>query len=47
MPDTTEEAWRFTDLKGFDPAAFDADPKTGHIETESMLPSSTWPASPR
>src|SRR5207248_4386436 len=25
LPDTTEEAWRFTDLKGFDPAAY------GHV----------------
>ena len=24
LPTTTEEAWRFTDLKGFDPGAFDA-----------------------
>src|SRR5581483_10413132 len=23
LPDTTEEHWRFTDLAGFDPAAFD------------------------
>src|SRR5579862_4020634 len=23
IPDTTEEHWRFTDLAGFDPAAFD------------------------
>ena len=22
LPDTTEESWRFTDLKGFDPDAF-------------------------
>src|SRR5437762_2864048 len=22
LPDTTEEHWRFTDLKGFDPASF-------------------------
>ena len=22
IPDTTEEHWRFTDLRGFDPAAF-------------------------
>jgi Fe-S cluster assembly protein SufD len=38
VPDTTEEAWRFTDLKGFDPDSFDADPKKGTFETESMLP---------
>ena len=38
LPDTTEEAWRFTDLKGFDPDSFDADPKKGTFETESMLP---------
>ena len=24
MPDTTEESWRFTDLKGFDPDSFSA-----------------------
>ena len=23
VPDTTEEHWRFTDLRGFDPEAFD------------------------
>jgi hypothetical protein len=30
LPDTTEEHWRFTDLKGFDPDSFalGADPKT-------------------
>ena len=22
LPDTTEEAWRFTDLRGFDPEAY-------------------------
>jgi Fe-S cluster assembly protein SufD len=37
LPDTTEEHWRFTDLKGFDPDAFQqvqgSDPKTGPAET--------------
>jgi Fe-S cluster assembly protein SufD len=37
LPDTTEEHWRFTDLKGFDPDAFQqvqgSDPKTGPAQT--------------
>jgi Fe-S cluster assembly protein SufD len=37
LPDTTEEHWRFTDLKDFDPDAFGqvsgSDPKTGPAET--------------
>jgi hypothetical protein len=28
LPDTTQEAWRFTDLKGFDPDAFG---QNGHV----------------
>jgi Fe-S cluster assembly protein SufD len=39
LPDTTEEHWRFTDLKGFDPASFEqvpgSDPKPR--PEESML----------
>ena len=31
MPDTTEEAWRFTDLRGFDPDAFAAEPDRGDV----------------
>jgi Fe-S cluster assembly protein SufD len=38
LPDTTEEAWRFTDLRGFDPDAFSAEPEKGLFQTESMLP---------
>jgi Fe-S cluster assembly protein SufD len=37
LPDTTEEHWRFTDLKDFDPDSFGrasgSDPKTGPTET--------------
>jgi Fe-S cluster assembly protein SufD len=37
LPDTTEEHWRFTDLKGFDPDAFGqvqgSGPRTGPVET--------------
>ncbi|MGE5689601.1 MAG: Fe-S cluster assembly protein SufD [Pseudomonadota bacterium] len=35
VPDTNEEPWRFTDLKGFDPDAFTAAP--GVSKPESML----------
>jgi hypothetical protein len=35
IPDTTEEHWRFTDLKGFDPESFAG--KTGSVEIETML----------
>ena len=38
LPAKTDEAWRFTDLTGFDPAAFAAEPEPGTIETVSMLP---------
>jgi Fe-S cluster assembly protein SufD len=37
LPDTTQEHWRFTDLKGFDPDSF---VKNGHVQvpgTETML----------
>jgi Fe-S cluster assembly protein SufD len=37
LPDTTEEHWRFTDLKGFDPDSFEqvrgSDPKTAPVGT--------------
>src|SRR5207247_5517067 len=37
LPDTTEEHWRFTDLRGFDPDSFGqlqgSDPRTGAAET--------------
>ena len=35
IPDTTEEHWRFTDLKGFDPESFAGKP--GSVEIETML----------
>jgi molecular chaperone GrpE len=39
LPDTTEEHWRFTDLRGFDPDSFGPGsgtvPETGPAETES------------
>jgi Fe-S cluster assembly protein SufD len=37
LPDTTEEHWRFTDLKGFDPAAFTANGQVPVPGTETML----------
>jgi Fe-S cluster assembly protein SufD len=39
MPNTTEESWRFTDLRGFDPGSFDhvADSETGDRIAETML----------
>ena len=36
LPDTTQEHWRFTDLKGFDPDSF---VQNGHVQvpgTETM-----------
>jgi Fe-S cluster assembly protein SufD len=36
LPTTSEEHWRFTDLSGFDPDAFDAD-AAGSARPESML----------
>src|SRR4029079_17727053 len=42
LPDTTQEAWRFTDLKGFDPDAFGSNgssgtaPKTGTVPTAML-----------
>jgi Fe-S cluster assembly protein SufD len=38
IPDTTEEAWRFTNLRGFDPGDYSAEPEEGMFQTESMLP---------
>jgi hypothetical protein len=37
LPDTTEEHWRFTDLRGFDPEAFQTRPGTvpGHVPYSS------------
>ena len=37
VPATTEEHWRFTDLKGFDPDAFEADGTLQRTVTSSML----------
>ena len=37
VPDTTEEHWRFTDLKGFDPDAFDGNGAQGAAAADSML----------
>jgi Fe-S cluster assembly protein SufD len=38
VPDTAQEAWRFTNLRGFDPNAYTAEPDESAIQTESMLP---------
>ncbi len=38
LPDTTEEAWRFTDLRGFDPDGFAAGAESDESETDSILP---------
>jgi Fe-S cluster assembly protein SufD len=38
VPTTTEEAWRFTNLRGFDPGAYTAEPESGLFQTESILP---------
>jgi Fe-S cluster assembly protein SufD len=39
LPDTTEEHWRFTDLRGFDPESFETRPGTvpGHVPGATML----------
>src|SRR5439155_21228717 len=37
VPDTTEEHWRFTDLKGFDPEAFAGNGAAAEAPTQSML----------
>jgi Fe-S cluster assembly protein SufD len=38
VPDTSQEAWRFTNLRGFDPNAYTAEPDEAMFQTESMLP---------
>jgi Fe-S cluster assembly protein SufD len=38
VPDTTQEAWRFTNLRGFDPNAYTAEPDASMFQTESILP---------
>src|SRR3954469_9000244 len=39
VPDTTQEHWRFTDLRGFDPESFETRPGTvpGHVPADTML----------
>ncbi|HLM33803.1 MAG TPA: hypothetical protein VK285_07005, partial [Gaiellaceae bacterium] len=37
VPDTTEEHWRFTDLRGFDPDGFTANGAASVARPESML----------
>jgi Fe-S cluster assembly protein SufD len=37
LPDTTQEAWRFTDLKGFDPTAFSANGARSVVRAQQML----------
>jgi Fe-S cluster assembly protein SufD len=37
LPTTKDEHWRFTDLSGFDPDGFGAEPKPSEFETESLL----------
>ncbi len=37
MPTTSDESWRFTNLKGFDPASFDANGATGVASAAGML----------
>ena len=37
LPDTTDEHWRFTDLRGFDPEAFGTDGLAPAAPAESML----------
>src|SRR3954464_5019368 len=37
LPDTTEEHWRFTDLRGFDPGQFTPVTVTGHESVTGML----------
>src|SRR6478736_10265187 len=37
LPSTTEEAWRFTDLKGFDPDAYLANGATSVVRADRML----------
>ena len=37
LPDTSEEHWRFTDLKGFDPDEFDTEPERVDVAASSLL----------
>ena len=45
VPDTTEEAWRFTDLRGFDPDAFALDVDARPARRRRSCSSSTSPGS--
>src|SRR5438876_8738744 len=39
LPDTSEESWRFTNLRGFDPDRFTAESgREGPFQTMSILP---------
>jgi len=38
LPDTTQESWRFTDLRGFDPDSFTATAAGEGFQTVSVLP---------
>ena len=37
LPDTSEEHWRFTELKGFDPDEFDTEPERVDVAASSLL----------
>ena len=45
LPDTTQEAWRFTDLAGFDPDGYGSN---GHVQVPApgQCSTSTWPVWP-
>ena len=38
LPDTTQEAWRFTDLRGFDPDAFGSNGSAGTVPKGGTVP---------
>src|SRR5688572_20804379 len=37
LPTTSDEHWRFTELKGFDPGAFSRDGSAGAVSAPAML----------
>ena len=47
IPDTTEEHWRFTDLRGFDPERSRRAGTCPRDETSRRCSTWTWPATPR
>ena len=47
LPSTTEESWRFTDLKGFDPDAYSANGAADVVSTPGMLELDAGPAEGR